>query len=66
MCRKARDNALAQLANVAREACHFVARYPRVGEQHAGLAFHDNGVVLEKLALVDQHTLCNLRQHGVP
>jgi hypothetical protein len=25
---------------------------------------HDNGVVLEQLALVDQYTLRDLRQHG--
>jgi hypothetical protein len=49
---------------VVREAGHFVAVAPRVDEQHAGPALHDNGVALAELALVDQHTLRDLPQHG--
>jgi hypothetical protein len=64
MRREACHNGLAQLAKVAREAGHFVARYAGVDEQHAGPALHDNGVVLDQLALVDQHTLRDLPEHG--
>jgi hypothetical protein len=60
MRREACHNGLAQLAKVVREAGHLGALYPRVDEQHAGPALHDNGVVLEQLALVDQHTLRDL------
>ena len=42
------------------QAGHFIARYPGVDEQHAVSALHDNGVVLEQLALVDQHALRDL------
>lgn len=41
-----------------------MALYPRVDEQHAGPALYDNGVALEELALVGQHTLRDLSQHG--
>jgi hypothetical protein len=58
-------NGLAQLAKIVREGGHFVAVYPGVDEQHAGPAVHDNGVALAELALVDQHTLRDLPQHGV-
>jgi hypothetical protein len=34
-----------------------------VDEQHAGPALHDNGVALDELALVDQHTLRDLPEH---
>ena len=37
--------------------------HPGVDEQHAGAALHDDGVALDELALVDQHTLCDLPQH---
>ena len=64
MGREPGHNWLAQLAEVVRERGHFVAEHPRVDEQHAGLALHDNGVALAELALVDQHTLRDLLQHG--
>ena len=66
MRREARHDGLAQLAKVVREAGHLVAVHPGVDEQHAGPALHDNGVALAELALVDQHTLRDLPQHGVP
>src|SRR5258708_27088261 len=66
MRRKPGHNGLAQLAKVVREGGHFVTEYPGVDEQHAGLALHDNGVALAELALVDQHTLRDLPQHGGP
>ena len=66
MRRKPCHNGLAQLAKVVREGGHFVALHPGVDEQHAGPAVHDNGVALHELALVDQHTLRDLRQHGDP
>jgi hypothetical protein len=49
---------------VVREGGHFAAKHPGVDEQHAGPAVHDNGVALAELALADQHTLCDLPQHG--
>jgi len=64
MRRKPCHNGLAQLAKVVREAGHFGAVHPGVDEQHAGPAVHDNGVALAELALVDQHTLRDLPQHG--
>src|ERR687888_1226528 len=66
MRRKSCHNGLAQLAKVVREGGHFVAVHPGVDEQHAGPALHDNGVALAELALVDQHTLRDLPQHGAP
>jgi PAS domain S-box-containing protein len=36
------------------------------GEEFACLAFHDHGVGLAEIALVDQHTLRDLPQHGGP
>ena len=66
MRREACHNGLAQLAKVVREGGHFVARYPGVDEQYASLALHDNGVTLNELALVGQHTLRDLPQHGGP
>ena len=66
MRREACHNGLAQLAKVVREAGHLGARDPGVDEQHAGPALYDDGVVLEQLALVDQHTFRDLRQHGAP
>ena len=63
MRREARHDGLAQLAKVVRQAGHLGARDPGVDEQHAGPALHDRGVVLEHLALVDEHTLRDLRQH---
>jgi len=64
MRRKPCHNGLAQLAKVVREGGHFVALHPGVDEQHASPAVHDNGVALAELALVDQHTLRDLPQHG--
>ena len=66
MRRKPCHNGLAQLAKVVREAGHLVALHPRVDEQHASPALHDDGVALEELVLVDQHTLSDLSQHGAP
>lgn len=60
MRREACHNGLGQLSKVVREGDHFVARYSGVDEQHAGPAQHDNGVALDKLALVGQHTLRDL------
>jgi hypothetical protein len=64
MGRKPCHNGLTQLAKVIREAGHFVALHPGVDEQHADPAVHDNGVTLAELALVGQHTLRDLPQHG--
>ena len=64
MRREACHDGLAQLAKVVREADHFGASDPGVDEQHTGPALHGDGVVLEQLALVGQHTLRDLRQHG--
>jgi hypothetical protein len=54
---------LAQFAKVVREGGHFVVEHPGVDKQHASPAVHDNGVALAELALVNQHTLRDLRQH---
>ena len=59
-------NGLARIGQVVRESGHFVAEHPGVDEQHASPAVHDNGVALAELALVDQHTLSDLPQHGWP
>jgi len=64
MRREARHNGLARIGQVVREAGHFAAEHPGVDEQHASPAVHDNGVALAELALVDQHTLRDLPQHG--
>ena len=64
MRREARHDGLARIGQVVREAGHFVALYSGVDEQHAGPALHDNGVALDELALVDQHTLRDQPQHG--
>ena len=66
MRREARHNGLARIGQVVREAGHFGAVHPGVDEQHASPAVHDNGVALAELALVDQHTLRDLPQHGWP
>ena len=58
------DDGLPQLAEVVRERGHFVAEHPGVDEQHASPALHDHGVALAELALVDEHTLRDLLQHG--
>jgi hypothetical protein len=63
MRREGCHNGLAQLVKVVRDGDHFVARYSGVDEQRAGPALHDNGVALNELALVDQHTLRDLPQH---
>jgi hypothetical protein len=65
MRREPCHNGLAQFAKVVREAGHFVALYSGVDGQHAGPALHDNGVALDELALVDQHTIRDLPQHGL-
>src|SRR6266508_4468053 len=64
MRREACHNGLARIGQVVREAGDFVAVHPEVDEQHASPAVHDNGVALHELALVDQHTLRDLPQHG--
>jgi AcrR family transcriptional regulator len=64
MGRKSSHNRLAQLAKVIREGGQFVAVHPRVDQQHASPALHDNGVALDELALVDQHSLRDLPQHS--
>ena len=66
MRREACHNGLARIGQVVREAGHLVAEYPGVDEQDASPAVHDNGVALAELALVDQHTLRDLPQHGAP
>src|SRR5229473_3218604 len=66
MRREARHNGLARIGQVVCEAGHFGAVHPGVDEQHASPAVHDNGVALAELALVDQHTLRDLPQHGGP
>ena len=66
MGREACHNGLAQLAKVVCEAGDFGAGHPGVDEQHASAALHDNGVALAELALVDQHTIRDLPQHGDP
>jgi hypothetical protein len=64
MRREACHNGLARIGQVVREAGHFVAAHPGVDELHASPAVHDNGVALAELALVNQHTLRDLPQHG--
>src|SRR5215831_9920354 len=64
MRREACHNGPARIGQVVRKAGHLGPLYPRVDEQHAGPALHDNGVALAELALVDQHTICDLPQHG--
>ena len=64
MRREACHNCLARIGQVVREAGHFGAVHPWVDEQHASRAVHDYGVALDELALVDQHTLRDLPQHG--
>jgi hypothetical protein len=66
MRREARHNGLARLAKVVSEAGNFGVVDPRVDKQHASPAQYDNGVALHELALVDQHTLRNLPEHGTP
>ena len=65
MRREACHNGLARIGQVVREAVDFVAVHPGVDERHASLAVHDNGVALHELALVDQHTVGDLPQHGI-
>ena len=64
MRRKPCHDGLTQLAKVVREGNHFGVEYPGVDKQHASPALHDNGVALHELALVAQHTLRDLPQHG--
>ncbi len=66
MRREACDNGLARIRQVVREAGHFVAVHPGVDQQHAGPPVHDDGVGPHELALVDQHTVRDLPQHGAP
>jgi hypothetical protein len=65
MRREACNDGLARIGQVLREAGHFVGVHPGVDEQHAIPALHDNGVALAELALVDQHTIRDLPQHGL-
>jgi hypothetical protein len=64
MRRKARHNGLARIGQILRQAGHFVTAHPGVDEQNASGTLQDNGVGLHELALVDQHTLRDLPQHG--
>ena len=64
MRREACHYGLARIGQVVRQAGHFVAVHPGVDEQHARPAVHDNGVALDEVALVDQHPLRDLPQHG--
>ena len=64
MRREPCHNGLSQFAEVVRDGGHFGAVHSGVDEQHAGPALHDHGVAPEELALVDQHTLRDLREHG--
>ena len=66
MRRKPCHHGLTQLGQVVREAGHFAAVHPGVDEQHTSPALYDNRVALHELALVDQHTLRDLPQHGAP
>ena len=63
MRREAGHDGLAQHAKVVGQAGHLVAGDPGVDQQHPGRAFDDDGVVLQELALVDQHTVCDPSQH---
>jgi hypothetical protein len=65
MRREACHDAVPQFSQVAHETGHFVLVYPGVDEQHASPALHDNRIALTELALVDQHTLRDLRQHAL-
>ena len=65
MRREAGHDGPARLAKVVRDGRHFVAGDAGVDEQHAGFALHDDGIALDALALVDQHALGNLLQHGL-
>ena len=64
MRREACHNGVARIGQAVREGGHFIVEYPGVDEQNAGSSGHDNGVALAELALVDQHTLRDLPQHG--
>ena len=66
MRRKPCHRGLTQLVQVVREAGDFGVVDPGVDEQHASPALYDNGIALHELALVDQHTLGDLPQHGAP
>ena len=55
---------MTQLPKVVRETGHLLARDARIDEQDSGPPLHDDGVVPEQLALVDQDTLHDLSQHG--
>jgi hypothetical protein len=63
---EARHHGVARIGQVVGEAGQFMVLHSGVDEQHAGAALHDDGVALHELALVDQHTLRDLRQHGGP
>ena len=65
MRREACHYGVPQFRQVARENAHFILVHPGVDEQHASPALHDDGVALAELALVDEHTLPYLRQHGL-
>jgi len=64
MRREACDDGLAQFAKVVRETHQFAIRDAGIDEQHSGPALYDDGIALNALALVDEHALRNLRQHG--
>ena len=63
MRREACHHCVPRIRQVARETGHFVLVYPGVDEQYASPALDDDGVALAEHALVNQHSLRNLRQH---
>jgi hypothetical protein len=61
--RESCHDGITAFAEVVREAGHLVAGDPGVDEQHPVPASHDDRVVAEQLALVDQDTFGHLGQH---
>ena len=66
MRRETCHNGLPQLANVVREAGHFVARYPGSISNTPARPCTTTELFWSSSALVDQHALSDLRQHGAP
>ena len=63
MRRETRHDGPGTLAKVVREHRQLVARDSGVDEEDAGFAVHHDAVALNALALVHQHTLCDLCRH---
>ena len=63
MRREADHDGPTRIGQVVRDAVHLVGVHAGVDEQHAGPAVHDDSVALAEPALVDQHTVRDLRQH---